>query len=75
VRRGRHRAGQAERTHRLRRRPRWKDTDKPTIAAVERIANARGVSMATIASAWVLKHPSSTRPSSESLASTTCLMP
>jgi aryl-alcohol dehydrogenase-like predicted oxidoreductase len=30
---------------------------KAIIEQVERIANARGVSMATIASAWVLKHP------------------
>ncbi|MFD6339626.1 aldo/keto reductase [Streptomyces sp. NPDC060131] len=38
-------------------RPLWQDSDKPTIDAVERIANDRGVSMATIALAWVLKNP------------------
>jgi len=35
----------------------WKDSDKPTIDAIEQIAKERGVSMATIALAWVLKHP------------------
>jgi aryl-alcohol dehydrogenase-like predicted oxidoreductase len=30
-------------------------TDKPTIDAVERIANARGISMATIALAWLVQ--------------------
>ena len=38
-------------------RPLWLDSDKPTIDAVERIANAREVSMATIALAWVLRNP------------------
>ncbi|MDQ1033703.1 aryl-alcohol dehydrogenase-like predicted oxidoreductase [Streptomyces sp. V3I8] len=38
-------------------RPLWQDSDKPTIDAVERIANDRGVSMATIALARVLKRP------------------
>ena len=38
-------------------RPLWQDSDKPTIDAVERIATERGVSMATIALAWVLKNP------------------
>ncbi|MEU7875663.1 hypothetical protein [Dactylosporangium sp. NPDC049140] len=33
------------------------DSDKPTIDAIERIAKARNVSMATIALAWVLKNP------------------
>jgi 1-deoxyxylulose-5-phosphate synthase len=37
--------------------PLWLDSDKPTIDAVERIATERGVSMATIALAWVLKNP------------------
>ena len=37
--------------------PLWKDSDKPTIDAVERIASDRGVAMATIALAWVLKNP------------------
>ncbi|MGW3285156.1 aldo/keto reductase [Streptomyces sp. NPDC001002] len=38
-------------------RPLWLDSDKPTIDAVERIAKEWGVSMATIALAWVLKNP------------------
>jgi aryl-alcohol dehydrogenase-like predicted oxidoreductase len=38
-------------------RPLWLDSDKATVDAVERIAKVRGVSMATIALAWVLKNP------------------
>jgi aryl-alcohol dehydrogenase-like predicted oxidoreductase len=38
-------------------RPLWFDSDKLTIDAVEQIAKVRGVSMATIALAWVLKNP------------------
>lgn len=38
-------------------RPLWVDSDKGTIDAVEKIAKSRGVSMATIALAWVLKNP------------------
>lgn len=38
-------------------RPLWYDSDKGTVDAVERIANERGVSMATIALAWVLHNP------------------
>jgi len=37
--------------------PLWKNSDKPTIDAVERIAKDRGAAMATIALAWVLKNP------------------
>jgi aryl-alcohol dehydrogenase-like predicted oxidoreductase len=38
-------------------RPLFLDSDKATVDAVERIAEARGVSMAQIALAWVLKNP------------------
>ncbi|SDU99444.1 Predicted oxidoreductase [Microlunatus sagamiharensis] len=38
-------------------RPLWLDTDKATIDAVERIATERGVAMATVALAWVLRNP------------------
>jgi aryl-alcohol dehydrogenase-like predicted oxidoreductase len=35
----------------------WKDSDKPIVDGVERIAAERGVSMATVAMAWVLRNP------------------
>ncbi|WP_203826100.1 aldo/keto reductase [Actinoplanes palleronii] len=38
-------------------RPLFLDSDKAIVDAVERIATARGVSMATVAMAWVLKNP------------------
>ncbi|GAB3966493.1 aldo/keto reductase [Actinoallomurus acanthiterrae] len=38
-------------------RPLFLDGDKATVDAVQRIAEARGVSMATVAMAWVLKNP------------------
>jgi len=37
--------------------PLWFDSDKQIIDTVQRIAQARGVSMAQIAMAWVLKNP------------------
>ena len=38
-------------------RPLWAETDGAIVDAVQRIAGERGVSMATVAMAWVLKHP------------------
>ena len=38
-------------------RPLYYDSDKAIVDAVQRIANERGVPMATVAMAWVLKHP------------------
>lgn len=38
-------------------RPLFRETDKAIVDAVERIASDRGVSMATIALAWVLRNP------------------
>src|SRR5207342_903819 len=38
-------------------RPLWLDTDRAIIDAVQRIAEARGVSMAQVGLAWVLKSP------------------
>lgn len=38
-------------------RPIFLDSDRATVEAVERIAAARGVSMAQVALAWVLKNP------------------
>lgn len=38
-------------------RPMFLDSDKAIVDAVERIASERGVSMATVALAWVLKNP------------------
>lgn len=38
-------------------RPLFVDSDKAVVDAVEAIASARGVSMATVALAWVLKNP------------------
>ncbi|WP_433174324.1 aldo/keto reductase [Actinoallomurus sp. CA-150999] len=38
-------------------RPLFLDSDKATVDAVQRIAEARGVSMATVAMAWVLNNP------------------
>ena len=38
-------------------RPIFLDSDRPIVEAVQRIAEARGVSMAQIAMAWVLKNP------------------
>ena len=38
-------------------RPLFYDSDKAIVDAVQRIAHERGVSMATVAMAWVLKHP------------------
>lgn len=38
-------------------RPLFLDTDEPIVDAVRQIADARGVSMAQVALAWVLKNP------------------
>jgi aryl-alcohol dehydrogenase-like predicted oxidoreductase len=38
-------------------RPLWLDSDKSIVDGVEGIADARGVSMAQVAMAWVLKNP------------------
>jgi len=38
-------------------RPLWLDSDQAIIDAIQRIAEARGVSMAQVALAWVLKNP------------------
>ncbi|MET7334598.1 aldo/keto reductase [Nonomuraea sp. NPDC005650] len=38
-------------------RPLFLDGDKAIVGAVQRIAEARGVSMARVAMAWVLKNP------------------
>src|SRR3954468_6329504 len=38
-------------------RPLWLDSDKAIVDAIQRIADTRGVSMAQVAIAWVLKHP------------------
>jgi aryl-alcohol dehydrogenase-like predicted oxidoreductase len=38
-------------------RPLWVDSDKAIVDAVQHIAQERGVSMATVALAWVLGHP------------------
>ncbi len=38
-------------------RPLWLDTDQAIIDAIQRIAEARRVSMAQVALAWVLKNP------------------
>src|SRR3954452_8286191 len=38
-------------------RPLWLDSDKAIVDVVARIAQKRGVSMTTVAMAWVLKHP------------------
>ncbi len=38
-------------------RPLFLDSDEAIVDAVQRIAEARGVSMATVAMAWVLKNP------------------
>ena len=38
-------------------RPLWLDSDRHIVDAVERIASERGVPMAQIALAWVLKNP------------------
>jgi aryl-alcohol dehydrogenase-like predicted oxidoreductase len=38
-------------------RPLWLDSDKAIVDATQRIAQTRGVSMAQVAMAWVLKHP------------------
>ena len=37
--------------------PLWLDTDKAIVDAIQQIAEARGVSMAQVALAWVLKNP------------------
>jgi aryl-alcohol dehydrogenase-like predicted oxidoreductase len=37
--------------------PLWLDSDKAIVDAIQRIAETRGVSMAQVALAWVLKHP------------------
>ena len=37
--------------------PLWLDSDKAIVDEIQRIAEARGVSMAQVALAWVLKHP------------------
>jgi aryl-alcohol dehydrogenase-like predicted oxidoreductase len=47
--------------------------DEPVVNAVQRIAEARGASMAQVALAWVLKSPpSSPQPSSERPSPITC---
>jgi 1-deoxyxylulose-5-phosphate synthase len=38
-------------------RPDWVEGDQAIVDAVQRIAKARGASMATVAMAWVLRHP------------------
>ena len=38
-------------------RPLFLDSDKAIVDAVERIATERGITMATVAMAWVLKNP------------------
>src|SRR3954452_22389489 len=38
-------------------RPLWLDGDKAIVDVVARMAREHGVSMATVAMAWVLKHP------------------
>ena len=38
-------------------RPMYLDSDQATVEAVQRIAEARGVSMASVAMAWVLRNP------------------
>jgi aryl-alcohol dehydrogenase-like predicted oxidoreductase len=38
-------------------RPLWLESDEAIVAAVQRIAQDRGVSMATVAMAWVLHNP------------------
>jgi len=38
-------------------RPLFVDSDKATVDAVEQVASERGLSMATVALAWVLRHP------------------
>ncbi|WP_262705958.1 MULTISPECIES: aldo/keto reductase [Streptomyces] len=43
-------------------RPLYLDSDKATVDAVERIAGERGVSMATVGMAWVLRNPVVTAP-------------
>ncbi len=43
-------------------RPLFQDSDKAIVDAVQKIAEARGVSMATVAMAWVLRNPSVTSP-------------
>jgi aryl-alcohol dehydrogenase-like predicted oxidoreductase len=43
-------------------RPLFQPTDKAIVDAVQKIAEARGVSMATVAMAWVLNNPTVTSP-------------
>lgn len=38
-------------------RPMYHDSDEATVAAVQRIADERGVAMASVAMAWVLHNP------------------
>ncbi len=38
------------------------DSDRPIVEAVERVAQARGIPMAQVALAWVLRHPAVTAP-------------
>jgi aryl-alcohol dehydrogenase-like predicted oxidoreductase len=38
-------------------RPLWLDSDRAIVEVVEQIAQQRGVSMATVAMAWVLNNP------------------
>jgi aryl-alcohol dehydrogenase-like predicted oxidoreductase len=38
-------------------RPLWVDSDKAIVDAVQQIAEARGVAMATVATAWMLRNP------------------
>ncbi|GAB2893072.1 aldo/keto reductase [Streptomyces mayteni] len=49
--------GQANPTTDQQGRPLFLDSDKATVDAVQRIAEARGVSMAQVAMAWVLRNP------------------
>jgi aryl-alcohol dehydrogenase-like predicted oxidoreductase len=43
-------------------RPLFQQSDQPIVDAVQKIAEARSVSMATVAMAWVLRHPGVTSP-------------
>ena len=43
-------------------RPLWLESDEAIVDAVQRIAQKRDVSMATVAMAWVLKHPAVDAP-------------
>jgi aryl-alcohol dehydrogenase-like predicted oxidoreductase len=49
--------------------------DEPVVNAVQKLADAHGVSMAQIALAWVLRNPACPRPSSARPNPTTCPKP